>query len=247
MHAAVTAVATVYVEQLADAVEAGTGFATVERGLELLGLFVFGISGAMLGVRKGFEVVGITSLALVTALGGGVVRDLVLGDAPPIAFRDVWYLVVPLTSAAIVFVAHGSIDRHLHRSVLVFDAIGLGLFSATGAVKAVSFDTTAVGAVVLAVVTAIGGGILRDVLANDPPQLFQPDSRLYAIPAAAGATVIVVLSRNDIYSGVVAALVAAGVCLVRLAALRWGWRAPMPRQAGEGPTPSGRDGTTTDH
>lgn len=227
MHAAATAA--LFVEQLADPAEAGAGFARVERGLELLGLFVFAISGAMLGVRKGFEVVGVTSLALVTALGGGVVRDLVLGDTPPPAFRDVWYLLVPLGAAAIAFIAHASIDRHLHRSVLVFDAIGLGLFSATGAVKAVSYDTTAVGAVVLAVVTAAGGGIVRDVLANDPPQIFQPDSRLYAIPAAAGAVVIVVVIRNDVYSSVVATLVAAGVCLLRLAALRWGWRAPMPR------------------
>lgn len=223
MHAAA-----VHVEQLIDAADA-PGFATVERGLELLGLFVFAISGAMLGVRKRFEIVGITSLALVTALGGGVVRDLVLGDAPPLAFRDIWYLIVPIGSAMIVFVAHSVIDRHLHRPVLVFDAIGLGLFAATGAIKAVSFETTVVGAVVLGVVTATGGGILRDVLANDPPQIFQPDSRLYAIPAAAGAAVIVVLSRLDVYSAVVAPLVAAGVCLVRLAALHWGWRAPMPR------------------
>lgn len=224
-------VAAVHVEQIVDAAGSGTGFETLERGLELLGLFVFAISGAMLAVRKGFEVVGLTSLALVTAMGGGVVRDLVLGDTPPLAFRDVWYLVVPLSAAAIAFVAHGAIDRHLNRSVLVFDAIGLGLFSVTGAVKAASYDTTAVGAIVLAVVTAAGGGILRDVLANDQPQIFQPDSRLYAIPAAAGATVVVVLSRNDIYSGVVAAVVAVGVCLVRLAALRWAWRAPMPRPA----------------
>ena len=224
-------VTVLFVEQIVDGSGSGTGFATLERGLELLGLFVFAISGAMLAVRKGFEVVGLTSLALVTAMGGGVVRDLVLGDTPPLAFRDVWYLVVPLGAAAIVFVAHGVIDRHLHRSVLVFDAIGLGLFSVTGAVKASAYGTTAIGAVVLAVVTAAGGGILRDVLANDPPQIFQPDSTLYAIPAAAGATVIVTLSRNDLYSGVVAALVAAGVCLLRLAALRWGWRAPMPRPA----------------
>jgi uncharacterized membrane protein YeiH len=85
--------------------------------------------------------------------------------------------------------------------------------------------------VVLAVVTATGGGILRDVLANDPPQLFQPDSRLYAIPAAAGATVIIVLLRNSVYSAVLAGLVAGAVCFARLAALRWGWRAPMPRPA----------------
>lgn len=220
------------IEQIVDASETATGFARLERGFELLGLFVFAISGAMLAVRKGFELVGITSLAMITALGGGVVRDLVLGDTPPLAFRDTWYLVIPLVAATIVFVAHGPIERHLQRPVLVFDAIGLGLFSVTGAVKAASYpDTTAVGAVVLAVVTAVGGGILRDVLANDPPQLFQPDSRLYAIPAAAGATILVVLTRNDVYSAGAAVLIAAGVCLARLAALRWGWRAPMPRPA----------------
>lgn len=230
--------ATVFVEQIVDPSE-DAGFATVERGLELLGLFVFAVSGAMLAVRKGFEVVGIVSLALVTAMGGGVVRDLILGDLPPLAFRDVWYFVVPLVAASLVFAFHSVIDRHLHRSVLVFDAMGLGLFSVTGAVKAAEYATTAVGAVSLAVVTAIGGGIMRDVLANDPPQIFHPDSRLYAIPAAAGAAVIVVLIRNDAYVSVVAALVAAGVCAARLAALRWGWRAPMPRMARGGRTPSG--------
>jgi uncharacterized membrane protein YeiH len=225
--------ATVFVEQIVDASE-DAGFATVERGLELLGLFVFAVSGAMLAVRKGFEVVGIVSLALVTATGGGVVRDLVLGDLPPAAFRDLWYFVVPLVASSLVFVFHAVIDRYLHRSVLVFDAMGLGLFTVTGAVKATEYATTAVGAIALAVVTAIGGGIMRDVLANDPPQIFHPDSHLYAIPAAAGATVIVVLSRNDAYVSAVAALVAAGVCAARLAALRWGWRAPMPRPAREG-------------
>jgi uncharacterized membrane protein YeiH len=224
-------VAAQIVEQIVDPSDVGEGFAQVERGFELLGLFVFALSGALLAVRKGFEVVGVTSLALVTALGGGVLRDLALGDTPPIAFRDVWYLVVPLIAAAIVFVAYDVIDRHLHRSVLVFDAIGLGLFTVTGAIKSEAYGTTAVGAVVLAVVTATGGGILRDVLANDPPQLFQPDSRLYAIPAAAGATVIIVLLRNSVYSAVLAGLVAGGVCFARLAALRWGWRAPMPRPA----------------
>lgn len=220
-----------FLGQIVDGPDSGIGFATGERALELLGLFVFAISGGMLAVRKGFEVVGVASLALVTALGGGIARDLVLGDTPPIAFRDIWYLVVPLTAAGLVFVTHTAIDRHLDGSVLVFDAIGLGLFSVTGALKAAAADTTAVGAVLLAVVTATGGGIIRDVLANDQPQLFQPDSRLYAIPAAAGGTVIVALSRNDADTSAVAALVAVGVCAVRLAALRWGWRAPTPRPA----------------
>jgi uncharacterized membrane protein YeiH len=244
VHAAVTV--ELVVEQLVDASDP-EGFATVERGLELLGLFVFAISGGMLAVRTGFEVVGVTSLALVTALGGGIVRDLVLGDTPPLAFRDLWYLVVPLLAAVIVFVFHATIDRRLHRPVLVFDAMGLGLFAVTGAVKAAQFDTTVVGAVVLAVVTATGGGILRDVLANTEPQIFQRDSTLYAIPAASGATIIVVLARNDLYVSAVGALVAAGVCLLRLAALRWGWRAPMPRSAGESRTVPGRDDRTSGH
>ena len=214
--------------QIVDPNGPGTGFANLERALELIGLFVFAVSGAMLGVRKGFEVIGISSLALVTALGGGIIRDVILGDSPPRAFRDIWYLVVPLAAAAVVFVGHALVERYLYRSVLVFDAIGLGLFSVTGAVKASAYTTSAIGAVLLAVVTAIGGGIMRDVLANDQPQIFQPDSRLYAIPATFGAIIVVVASRNDGYSGVLAAGVAAGVCAVRLGALKWGWRAPQP-------------------
>lgn len=210
----------------------GTGFATLERVLELLGLFVFAVSGGMLAVRKGFEVVGVTALACTTALGGGVIRDLVLGDTPPRAFRDVAYLVVPLGAAFVAFIGHSWINRSLHRSVQVFDAAGLGLFTVTGAVKAAAYPTTALGAVLLAVVTAVGGGILRDVLANDQPQLFQPHSRLYSIPATVGATIVVAAYRNGWYSGVIGAAVAAAVCTVRLAALQFGWRAPMPYRSG---------------
>lgn len=210
----------------------GTGLASLERGLELLGLFVFAVSGGMLAVRKGFEVVGVTALAGITALGGGVIRDLVLGDTPPRAFRDVAYLLVPLAAAVVVFLGHSIITRHLHRSVLVFDAAGLGLFTVTGAVKAASYPTTALGAVLLAVVTAVGGGILRDILANDPPQLFQANSRLYSIPAAVGGAIVVAAVRNDWYTGVLGAGVAVAVCAVRLAALQFGWRAPMPLRAG---------------
>ena len=211
------------------AAEPGAAFGDLGRTLDLIGIFVFAISGALLAVRKGFELVGIASLALITALGGGIVRDVLLGDAPPTAFRDAWYLIVPLAAAAIVFVAHARIERSLHRPVLIFDAAGLGLFCATGALKANAFDTTAIGAVLLAVVTATGGGVMRDVLANDPPQIFHPDSRLYAIPAAIGAIIIIAALRNGAAEEIVAPSVAGGVFAIRLAALRWGWRAPKPR------------------
>jgi len=201
----------------------------LERTLDLIGVFVFAISGALLAVRKGFEIVGVTSLALVTALGGGTIRDLVLGDTPPAAFGNVWYLVVALAAAAVVFFFHAAIDARVNRAVLIFDAAGLGLFCVTGSLKAATFGTSVVGAVLIGVISATGGGIIRDVLANEPPSIFHRDSRLYAIPAALGATVVVATWRNDLYSGGVAAAVAAGVFSIRIAALRFGWRAPSPR------------------
>lgn len=204
---------------------------TLEKTLDLIGVFVFAISGALLAVRKGFELVGVTSLALVTALGGGVIRDVLLGSTPPTAFSDVLYLVVPLAAAAVVFVGHWLINRTVDRAVQLFDAAGLGLFCVTGAVKASSFGASAVGAVLIGVISAVGGGITRDVLANEQPSLFKRDSTLYAIPAAVGAAVVVVTWRNGMYGGGVAIVVAIMVFLLRVGAMRFRWRAPMPYRA----------------
>jgi uncharacterized membrane protein YeiH len=204
---------------------------TLERTLDLVGVFAFAISGGLLGVRKGFELVGVTTLALVTALGGGVLRDVIIGATPPTAFSDVWYLVVPLAAAATVFFAHWAIDARLGQAVLIFDAAGLGLFCVTGTVKANAFGVSAVGAVLIGVISAAGGGIIRDVLANEQPSLFQRDSTLYAIPASLGAILVVVALRNEFYSGAIAAAVAVAVFTTRLAAMHFEWRAPAPYRA----------------
>lgn len=204
--------------------------ANVEETLDLIGVFFFAVSGALLAVRKHYELVGVVALAIVTALGGGIVRDVILGIHPPTAFDDLVYLVVPLAAAAIVFVAHALIESQLLQAVLVFDAAGLGLFCVTGALLAAVNGTSAVGAVLLGVVSAVGGGVMRDVLAGDQPQIFQADSTLYAIPAAIGATIVVVAWRNDWYSGTVAIVVAVAVFALRIASLRFGWQAPRPRR-----------------
>lgn len=203
--------------------------ATLERTLDLLGVGAFAISGGLLAVRRRYDVVGIVALSMVTALGGGVIRDVVLGDTPPTAFGDVWYLVVPLATSALVFFFHPLIEHRFATPVLVFDAVGVGLFAVTGAVTASALGASAVGAVLIGVITATGGGVIRDVLAGDQPQLFRQQSRLYAIPAALGATAVVVAVRNGFYSGGLAIAVAASVTALRLGALRWGWRAPVPR------------------
>src|SRR4029079_5351995 len=103
--------------------------------LDMAGVFAFALSGGQLAVQKRFDVVGIAALAMATALGGGMVRDVLLGDAPPVALRDQTYLVVALVAALVVVLGHRVLER-LDRPVLAFDALGLALFCVVGASKA---------------------------------------------------------------------------------------------------------------
>jgi uncharacterized membrane protein YeiH len=203
--------------------------ADTQRTLELIGLFVFALSGALLAVRKSYDVVGMAVLAFATACGGGIVRDVILGDTPPIAFRDLAYLLIPLAATVAVFIGHRAISTHLLGIGAVFDAAGLGLFCVTGTVKALEFGVRPAPAVALGVITAAGGGVLRDVLAQEPPAMFRADSVLFAIPAALGATLVALAWRGDWYSGFVGAGAALGVFLLRVSAIRFDWHAPRPR------------------
>jgi uncharacterized membrane protein YeiH len=202
--------------------------AGVERVLELVGIVAFAVSGGLLAVRQGFDLVGVLVLSVVTALGGGALRDVLLGAAPPAAVTDGWYLGLSLGTGLVMMVAHHRIDQRLWRAVLVFDAAGLGLFCVTGTLKALEFDVGALGSIGLGVVTAAGGGVLRDVLAGEQPQMFRSDSVLYSIPAALGAGAIVGAAEADSYAAGVGVAVAAAVFALRLAALRFRWHAPRP-------------------
>ena len=201
---------------------------TLERGLDIAGVAVFALSGALLGARKRFDVVGIAVLALATGLAGGMVRDTLLGDQPPTALQDQLYLVVPLVATVLVLVGHHAVER-VRRPVLVFDAGGLALFSVIGAAKALDHQLGALSAILLGVITAVGGGVIRDVLARDIPSVFRPESSLYAIPAALGATMTTILWSREALSGVSAIGIAVTVFALRLLSMRFNWRAPQPR------------------
>ena len=202
---------------------------SIERALDLIGIFVFAVSGGLVAVRKDFDLVGVIALASVTALGGGLIRDALLGDTPPPGLTEPSSLLVPLLAAAVVFAAHVQIERRWLRPHLVFDAAGLGLFCVTGTVKALAFGLTGIGAVALGVLTATGGGVVRDVLAREEPVLFRAETVLYGIPAALGAGAITIAHHYDRLSGPAAAAVAAAVFALRIAALQFGWHAPRPR------------------
>ncbi|MGY1456107.1 trimeric intracellular cation channel family protein [Streptomyces sp. SS8] len=198
---------------------------SVQHWLDLAGIFVFAVSGALLAVRKNFDVVGMALLASVTGLGGGLFRDLVIGAVPPAAFTDLGYLLTPLAATVLVFFLHPQVER-INRAVMVFDAAGLGLFCVTGTVKAYAYGLGLTASVVMGLATAAGGGVLRDVLANEVPSLLRWDREVYAVPAVVGAAAVALLIRAGELNGVTSGAAAALAFVLRLLALRYNWRAP---------------------
>ncbi|MFD1830248.1 trimeric intracellular cation channel family protein [Streptomyces desertarenae] len=198
---------------------------SVQHGLDLAGIFVFAISGALLAVRKNFDVVGMALLACVTGLGGGLFRDLVIGAVPPAAFTDLGYLLAPLAATVLVFFLHPQVER-INRAVMVFDAAGLGLFCVTGTVKAYAYGLGLTASAVLGLATAVGGGVVRDVLANEVPSLLRWDREVYAVPAMVGAAAVALLIHAGRLNGATSGAAAALAFALRLLALRYNWRAP---------------------
>ncbi|TDK25552.1 trimeric intracellular cation channel family protein [Arthrobacter crusticola] len=192
--------------------------------LDLLGVFFFAVSGSLLAARNGFDLVGSLLLASLAGLGGGVVRDVIIGT-PPAAFSNPAYLIPPLLATVLVYFTVAGVER-IKRVLVIFDAGGLALFCVTGTVKALYFGLNPVAAVLLGVTTGVGGGLLRDVVANEVPQLFDPHD-IYALPAMLGAAVVALLVGAgwfNLFTGTAAASV---VFVLRLLSWRYGWRAPL--------------------
>jgi len=193
--------------------------------LDLVGVFVFAISGALVAVRKELDVVGVVVLATVTGLGGGLIRDLLIGDVPPPGLADWRYLLVPIVAGLTTFFFHPTLGR-MERVVNVFDAAGLGLFAVAGALKASDAGLGPLPAAILGMVTGVGGGMLRDVLAGRVPVILRK-GELYAIPALGGAAVAVTGHEVGLESAVIAWPAAALTVVWRLLAMRRGWTAPV--------------------
>ncbi|GAA2172565.1 trimeric intracellular cation channel family protein [Arthrobacter parietis] len=194
--------------------------------LDLFGVFFFAMSGALLAARKGFDLIGSLLLASLASLGGGVARDLII-DVEPVAFYNPLYLVPPLLATGLVYFLYSGIEK-ASRPLVLFDAGGLALFCIVGALKAINEGLNPVAAVLLGVTTAVGGGLLRDVVANEVPQLFTGD--LYALPAFLGATLTVALAELGLFNVVTGIVVAVLVFTLRVMAWRSGWHAPLAAQ-----------------
>jgi uncharacterized membrane protein YeiH len=197
--------------------------------LDLAGTFVFALDGALTALRVArLDIVGVITLGIVTAIGGGIIRDLMIGSVPPATFSDWRYLAVATAGGLIAFALARRLER-LTLPISLLDAAGLSLFAVTGASKALDYGLGAGQAVILGALTGVGGGTLRDVLIRRIPAVLH--SGLYAIPALIGAGITVAATRAGVY-GLAAAIAAAGVCfLVRLLGIVFHLNAPRPPRA----------------
>lgn len=194
--------------------------------VDLVGTFVFAMSGATLGVRKSLDLFGVLVLSFAAATAGGIVRDVLIGAIPPASLADWRYLVVA-TSAGLIVFFHGDIAPRLRNPVQLFDAAGLGLFAVSGTSKALAYGLTPTTAILLGTLSGIGGGIVRDMLVAEVPAVLR--SELYASAAIAGALVVAIAVSLHLPRAP-AMVVGAVLCFaLRFMAIRYGWRLPVAR------------------
>jgi uncharacterized membrane protein YeiH len=199
--------------------------------LDLGGTFVFAISGAVAAVNRRLDIFGILVLSFVTGNFGGITRDLLIGAVPPAALTDGRYLLVSVLAGLITFFWYAGVDR-LRSPVLLFDAVGLSFFAVAGAQKAITFGLSPVMAALLGMLTGIGGGMTRDVLLTDIPQVLRSD--LYAVAALIGASIVVIGQMLGFSYGA-SALAGAAFCFaLRFMAIRHGWHLPVAHLSAQG-------------
>ena len=194
--------------------------------LDLVGTFAFALNGALIAVRSTrLDIVGVVTLGMITALGGGTIRDVLLGALPPATFVDWRYLAMAAVGGLIAFFTGHYLER-IYGAINVLDAAGLSLFAVTGALKALDLGFGPAQAVVVGGITGVGGGTIRDVLIRQVPSVLS--SGLYAVPAIVGATAVVVTELLDV-RGPVAPVGAAVLCFaIRMLGVHFDVNAPFP-------------------
>lgn len=195
--------------------------------LDLAGTFVFAISGAIAARQRGLDLFGITVIAFIVACGGGIMRDISLGAVPPAGLSNWYYLALTIVAAATTVGLYRLVEK-MKRPVIFFDTIGLSMFAVTGAEKALSYGHNAQVAVLLGTLTAVGGGVLRDVILNRVPIILEKE--IYALAALMGALVVVLGNYFKWVSADFTSIVALLTCfIIRILALRFHWNLPATK------------------
>ncbi|QKE84158.1 trimeric intracellular cation channel family protein [Arthrobacter sp. NEB 688] len=211
-----------------------TDTASLQTVLDVVGVLVFALSGAIVAVRRGLDLFGILVLGWVAGLGGGIIRDLFLGITPPVAVSDWRLLAAAVTAGLGVFLLHGTWEQasaarpharwRVSYAVRMLDAAGLAVFAVSGALVALDRSAGPFAAILIGGITAVGGGVLRDVLARQVPEVLQRE--LYAVPALVGAALVVLLHHVGALSPLTAWLCVGLVFAIRVVAVALDLNAP---------------------
>lgn len=203
-------------------------FGAFAVALDLIGTFVFALSGAGAGVKNRFDLFGLMVLAFVTGNAGGITRDLLIGAVPPAALTNLQYLWISILAGFVVFLWNRRINVQ-GKLILGLDAAGLALFAVTGTQKALAAGLNPVMAALLGMLTGIGGGMIRDVLVNQTPFVLQSD--LYAVAALAAGAVVIIGNWFHL-PPFVGMLIGLALCLgLRLMAIFRGWHLPLAQSS----------------
>jgi len=194
--------------------------------LDFAGTFVFALSGGTRAVERRLDLFGVVFLAFVAAASGGIVRDVLIGMTPPTAIASWHYCAIACAAGLACHFAYGTITR-LSAPVAVFDAFGLGLFAVVGARRALDAGLTPMMAALLGMMTAIGGGIARDILTATTPMVLRKE--VYALAALAGAAIVTFGDRAGLGSDLTAPIGAVVTTCVRLLTLRRNWNLPTAK------------------
>lgn len=194
--------------------------------LDIAGTFAFAISGATAAKQRNLDLFGICAVAFIVACGGGIIRDLCIGAVPP-AGLTTWYYLATALVATTMTIGFYSVVQRLNQPVLLFDAVGLSLFAVTGAQKALSYTDNGEVAVLLGITTAVGGGVLRDILLNRIPVILEKE--IYASAAFIGALMVVLGTYQKWLSDDWVSIIALMICFtLRILALHYHWNMPTP-------------------
>lgn len=193
--------------------------------LDLAGTFAFAVSGATAAKQRGLDLFGICAIAFTVACGGGIIRDLCIGAIPPAGLTTWYYLATAMVAAVMTMGLYPVLER-LSRPVMFFDAAGLSLFAVTGAQKALIYGHNGEVAILLGMITAVGGGMLRDILLNRVPVILE--KQIYASAALVGSSIVVAGYYLNFLTSDWVAIIALVVCFVlRMLALRYNWNLPV--------------------
>jgi uncharacterized membrane protein YeiH len=198
--------------------------------LDLVGVFAFALSGGLVAVKKRLDLFGVLVLASAAAHGGGIMRDVLIGRIPPTGISDWRLLTGAIVAGLVTFAYHPGVER-ISRFVRVLDAVGLAVFAVGGSLTALGAGANAVPAVIVGGITAVGGGMVRDVLAGQVPEVLRRE--MYALPALLGSTLVVTAHHFDVISPLVVWGCVLLVFGLRMAAVVLHVNAPKPLRTGD--------------